>query len=231
MANWHLFDTRGEMVTSLKSAIAGRLSAAVHEAGRASWVVSGGSTPAPLFQAIQNEPLAWDNIDVALVDERWVPFDHPRSNEAFVTANLVGGNACSVQIIGMKTDHASAYEAVGAVNMRYGKMKQPFDSVLLGLGPDGHTASLFPDAKGMDAAFDPKADICVALTAVRSEVTGDEVERMSLSARAIADAPHVALMITGTAKKQVLEAALESASELPIGRLHKMKSFDVYWAP
>ena len=231
MANWHQFDSRDAMVAALKSAIGARLSAAIASGRRASWAVSGGSTPAPLFQAMQNDPLTWGQIDVALVDERWVAFDHPRSNEAFVAANLKGGNASTAHIVGMKTDHAKAADAVGAVNKRYSKIAQPFDSVLLGLGGDGHTASLFPGAEGLTAAFNPAADTCVALTANRSDVTGDEVERMSLSASAIARAPHVTLMIMGAAKKQVLEAALAPNSDLPIGRLHKMKSFDVYWAP
>jgi len=231
MANWHLFDTRKEMVAGLKTAIIEKLGAAVGQGRRASWAVSGGSTPAPLFVAMQTAQLEWGNIDIALVDERWVPFDHPRSNEAFVAGNLLGRNAASAQLTGMKTEHTRAAEAVDDVNLRYAKLKQPFDSVLLGLGADGHTASLFPGASGLEAAFDADAKTCVALTALRSDVTGDEVERMSLSAKAIADARHVALMITGYAKKQVLEAALAPASGLPIGRLHKMRSFDVYWAP
>lgn len=231
MANWHLFETRDEMVAGLKSAIVVRLSAAVDEGRHASWAVSGGSTPAPLFAAMQNEPMAWEKIDVALVDERWVPLGHPRSNEAFVAANLIGGKASAAHLVGMKTSAASAVEAVVEVNSRYGKMKQPFDSILLGLGTDGHTASLFPGAVGLDSAFDPAAETCVALTAVHSDVTGDEVERMSLSAHAITSAPHVVMMITGSAKKHILESALEANSQLPAGRLHKLKPFDVYWAP
>ena len=231
MANWHQFENRDDMVASLKSAVSVRLREATASGRRACWAVSGGSTPAPLFKAMQDEPLAWQNIDVALVDERWVPFDHPRSNEAFVTGALKNGAAASVQIIGMKSDDITAVQAVETVNKRYSTLAQPFDSVLLGVGGDGHTASLFPAAEGLDAAFDASADTCVALTAVRSEVTGDEVERMSLSANAIARSPHVAVMITGAAKKQVLEAALQPNSGLPVGRLHKMKPFDVYWAP
>lgn len=231
MANWHVFDTRGEMVASLKQAITTRLSKVVSEGRRASWAVSGGSTPAPLFAAMQNEPLPWAEIDVALVDERWVPFDNPRSNEAFVATNLIGGNACGVHLVGMKTGARNPNQAVDEVNSRYRNMKQPFDSILLGLGADGHTASLFPGAKGLDKAFDPAADTCVALTAVRSEITGDEIERMSLSAKAIASAPHVVMMITGAEKKRVLESALEANSHLPAGQLHKLKPFDVYWAP
>ncbi len=231
MANWHWFDSREAMVTALTSAISTRLAAAIATGRRASWAVSGGSTPAPLFQAMQNEPLPWNAIDVALVDERWVALNHPRSNEAFVGANLRGGKAVAATITGMKTDQAAAVEAVTVVNMRYNRLVQPFDSILLGLGPDGHTASLFPGAEGLAAAFDPAADTCVALKAIRSEVTGDEVERMSLSAAAIARAPHVTLMVTGAHKKQVLDEALQPNSDLPVGRLHKMKPFDVYWAP
>jgi len=231
MANWHRFERREDMVAALKAVICDRLAAAVAAGRRASWAVSGGSTPAPLFQAMQNEALPWGHIDVALVDERWVPRAHPRSNEAFVAANLQGGEATAASVTGMKTEHAIAAEAVDEVNMRYGKLVQPFDSILLGLGPDGHTASLFPGAEGLEAAFDPTAATCVALTAIRSDVTGDEIERMSLSAAAIARTPHVTLMITGDEKKQVLEQALQPNSDLPVGRLHRLKPFDVYWAP
>jgi len=231
MANWYQFESRDDMVVALKSVISARLSAATASGRRASWAVSGGSTPTPLFEAMQSELLAWQNIDVALVDERWVPFDHPRSNEAFVTRALKRGAAAAVKITGMKTDDATAAQAVEAVNKRYSALAQPFDSVLLGVGADGHTASLFPEAAGLEAAFDAKADTCVALTAVRSEVTGDEIERVSLSANAIACSPHVAVMITGNAKKQMLEAALKPNSGLPVGRLHTVKPFDVYWAP
>lgn len=231
MASWHVFETRDEMVASLAAAILARLSQACGKGRRASWAVSGGSTPAPLFNVIQKQSLAWDKVDVALVDERWVPLDHPRSNEAFVSANLIGGMAAAATLVGMKTDHAAPQEATGAVNARYGRICQPFDSILLGLGTDGHTASLFPGAKGLGAAFELMAQTCVAIAAVPSEVTGEETERMSLSARAIAESSHVALMITGIEKKQVLEGALQANTDLPIARLHKVKPFDVYWAP
>lgn len=232
MANWHLFETRDEMVAALKADVERRLQAGILARGRASWAVSGGNTPAPLFEAMQNAGLDWSKVDVMLVDERWVGYDHPRSNEAFIERHLKAGGAAEAVIFGMKTEHATPQEGAADANARYGTEPLPFDSVLLGLGPDGHTASLFPDADGLEAAMAPDCpDTCVALTALKSDVTGDEVDRMSLSARAIADARHVVMMITGDEKKRVCEAALEPGSTLPAGRLHEMVQFDVYWAP
>lgn len=231
MANWRQFEDRDALVTALRAGIESQLQAAVETRGQASWAVSGGSTPKPLFEAMQQSPLDWRHIDVALVDERWVPFDHPRSNEAFVAKNLLACRAADARLVGMKTDHDQAGDAAEEVNARYDAIAQPFDSVLLGVGPDGHTASLFPGADGLETAFALGAPTCVALTAQKTAVTGDEVERMSLSADALARARHVLVMITGAEKKAVLENALDQPSNLPIGRLHAMKPFDVYWAP
>lgn len=231
MANWQLFEDRQALVTALCADIESDLQAGIEARGQASWAVSGGSTPKPLFEAMQQSPLDWRHIDVALVDERWVPFEHPRSNEAFVSRSLLAGRATDARLVGMKTDDENAAAAVSAVNERYARLSQPFNSVLLGVGPDGHTASLFPGAEGLELAFAVDAPLCVALTARPSVVTGEETERMSLSARAIADADHVVVMITGEEKRQTLEGALEPDSGLPVGRLHAMKPFDVYWAP
>ncbi len=231
MANWHIFDSRDDMVIALKAVIETQLQAAIEARGQATWAVSGGSTPKPLFEAMQNAPLDWRHVDVALVDERWVEFDHPRSNEAFVAENLMKGRAASACLVGMKSDHATPARGVGEVNKRFDALSLPFDSLLLGLGPDGHTASLFPGAEGLEAAFADGAPTCVALTATQSTVTGEEVERISLSAKAIRDAAHVVLMITGEEKKQTLENALSSDGSLPIARVHKMKPFEIYWAP
>ncbi|TNE62342.1 MAG: 6-phosphogluconolactonase [Alphaproteobacteria bacterium] len=232
MTVWHCYDRRDMMVDALKEATLARIRQTLALNGRASWAVSGGSTPAPLFEAMSGESLDWANVNVALVDERWVDIEHPRSNEAFVRRTLKKGRAEKARIIGMKTPHAHAADAVATVNARYALVPQPFDSVLLGLGPDGHTASLFPGAEGLDEAFDPKGNrICAALTAIKSPVTGDEVERMSLTAVAIKRARHVALMITGEEKRQTLQDALSANRHLPVARLADMVDIEVYWAP
>lgn len=229
---WKTFDTREQMVDELLEATSEALMRGVRKRGTASWAVSGGSTPAPLFEAMSESGLDWENIQVALVDERWVDIDHPRSNEAFMRGALARRAAAEAMYIGMKTRHASPFEAEADVNARYAQIRQPFDSVLLGLGTDGHTASFFPDAEGLETALDVGGDkTCVALKAKPSNVTGDEVLRMSLSAAAIAQASDVVLMITGNEKKAVLERALEVDRHLPIARLAENVTITVYWAP
>jgi len=229
---WHVFENRDDMVAALKKVTAENLLMGILKNGKASWAVSGGSTPAPLFEAISHEGLDWSRIQVALVDERWVAVDHPRSNEAFMKGALVKNLSAEASFVGMKTPHISPHEAARAVNERYSAVHQPFDCVLLGMGLDGHTASFFPGAEGLEAAMDPEgSQTCVALTARKSEVTGDELDRMSLSVSAVMAAKHTVLMITGTEKKQVLEAALKPGSRLPVGRLAQLLAFDIYWAP
>ncbi len=229
---WHKYNSRSEMVEGLANATEKALESAVAERGEASWAVSGGSTPAPLFTEMATRDLQWGKMQVALVDERWVNIDHPRSNEAFMLKALNTGTSKAARFLGMKTEHDNAQDAVAEVNEQYNMIAQPFDSILLGMGPDGHTASLFEGAKGIESAFYPECrNICTALTAIKSDVTGEEVERMSLTAAAIAKARHVVLMITGQEKLKVLEEALEPRSTLPIGRLARRKPFEVYWAP
>lgn len=229
---WHIFKSRDHMVAAMKAAITEQLLQGLLKNGRASWAVSGGSTPAPLFEAMSDVAINWAQVQVALVDERWVAPDHPRSNEAFMKKALAKGHAAKARFVGMKTPHDNPFDAVEAVNDRYSAIVQPFDSVLLGMGPDGHTASFFPHAEGLEAALDPAGNhTCVPLRAIQSDVTGAETDRMSLSAPAIMAAKHVMLMITGEAKKQVLEAALDPSSDLPVGRLARIAPFDIYWAP
>ncbi len=232
MITWCTYETRAEMVDALEEDTSEALMRAIKKQGRAAWAVSGGSTPKPLFEAMAEAPLAWEDIQVALVDERWVETDHPRSNETFMRNALAQKLAAEAHFLGMKTKHANPFDAVADVNKRYSGLSLPFASVLLGMGPDGHTASLFPEAEGLeDAMATTNMSPCAALKAKRSDVTGDELDRMSLTAATIAAAQHVALMITGLEKKQVLERALATETHLPIARLAQMADITVYWAP
>ena len=232
---WHRFNSRDAQVASLKALTVARLKKSLLSRAQASLLVSGGSTPKPLYEALSGVDLPWNQISVALVDERWVPEDHPRSNTAFVKASLMQNYAQDANFVPMYHPFDHPCDAVQKVGDAYRAMPQPLDVVLLGMGGDGHTASLFPDAEGLNHAMsDTNDDIVAAIRAKRSDVTGDEVDRLTLTARAITSAHFAALMISGEDKAQVLEDALAGPdNSLPIARLaDKMPGLlDVFWAP
>jgi 6-phosphogluconolactonase len=232
--NFLSFDTRDAMVSAIEAATIDALQVDIATIGKASWAVSGGSTPKPLFEAISKRSLAWEAIDIALVDERWVAKDHPRSNEAFAQNSLIQDKASEVTLTGMYVDGKTPSAALDEVEARYQSLARPLTNVLLGMGPDGHTASLFPEAKGLENAFDDDGkNLCAAVTANKSDVTGDEVERITLTFPAIRDAKSIFLMITGDAKLDALRSALEHDTHLPIARVINglTKPLQIYWAP
>jgi len=159
--------------------IANRLAASLERRKRASLLVSGGSTPAPIYARLQKEDLDWANIDIALVDERWVEPDHPASNARLIHKTLKQGPAGLANFTGMKTSHSSPPLALETVISRYNALAYPFDVVVLGMGNDGHTASLFPQAEGLDHAMNCPEKVA-AITAKKSAVTGEHTQRMSL---------------------------------------------------
>ena len=228
------FQTREAMVSSLLKKNLSSLRRAVELKGQACWAVSGGSTPEPLFDAISRADLPWADIEVALVDERWVDEGHDRSNTAFVKRHLLKNNAAAAKFIPIRDDADADSCSADFANAHYGELPLPFDRVLLGLGPDGHTASLFPESEGLEDAMDETSEaVCAVIRAKKSDVTGTELDRVTLTAAEICRAQAIDLMITGQEKMKVLSEAMTVENNYPIGRLMRMapEKFAVYWAP
>src|SRR5690606_1919895 len=108
------FETRDAMIDAVYEQTIGALRMALDDRGEATFMVSGGSSPAPIYKRLSEAELAWDNVYVALVDERWVDIDHDKSNEAFIVDTLMQNNAASAHLIGMKNDAATAAEGLSA---------------------------------------------------------------------------------------------------------------------
>ncbi|UTW55843.1 6-phosphogluconolactonase [Kordiimonas sp. SCSIO 12610] len=232
--NFYGFDSGPDMAFALSTRILKSLQNDLTTTGSASWAVSGGSTPKPLFEKVSNTEFDWHKVDIALVDERWVPQAHSRSNESFVKNTLLVNEATSARFTGMFVEGKSHRDALPFIENAYGKITYPFTSVLLGLGNDGHTASLFPEADGLEHALAcENTSICAALTARKSTVTGDEVERITITFHAINRAKDCILMITGDEKLGTLKEALSNDINLPIARvINSMKQpLNVFWAP
>lgn len=230
------FEQRNHLLTALVAECQDVLSEAISKHGTASLLVSGGSTPAPLYEALSKTDLNWKKIKIALVDERWVDASHSASNEALARRSLLINNAKISEFIGMKTAAETAVKGQAETEERYARLGQPFSLAILGMGVDGHTASLFPGAKGLDAALNPgNSQIITAINAKQSEVTGANTERMSLTLAALLKCERLIILLTGEDKLAVFNEAQKPGpvAEMPVrGLLQQQQTpVELYWAP
>lgn len=236
MVTERLFENRAEMIAALQAECEVALRTAVEERGEATFMVSGGSTPEPLYKALSQVDLPWESVYVALVDERWVDFEHDKSNEAFTVKHLIQNKAAVANLVGMKNSAETAVQGLDDCESAYQQLAQPFDITILGMGSDGHTASLFPHAQGLADALMPDSEqLCAAIIANQSEVTGAITERMSLTLSGLLRSKVLVLLITGDEKLAVLRAAQagNDVSEMPIRAVLQQQQVPVvvYWAP
>ncbi|BCL74646.1 6-phosphogluconolactonase [Jeongeupia sp. HS-3] len=199
---WHEFASKAQLDIALAAHIAGQLKAAIETRGGASLAVSGGRTPAGMFAALSQMPLDWRRVNITLVDERWVQPDHADSNEKSVRQHLLQGLAAKANFISLVNGAATPHEALPAIEARLAIFPSPIDVLILGMGDDGHTASLFPDAVELEAACRSDA----MLAAVTPPVAPHQ--RITLTLPTIANAREVIVHITGEGKKALLQAAL-----------------------
>ncbi|HKJ94031.1 MAG TPA: 6-phosphogluconolactonase [Gammaproteobacteria bacterium] len=228
--NAHRFDSRDGLGDALAATVAERLEDAIGARGRASLVVSGGSTPVPFFEALRRRPLEWSRVSVTVADERWVPEDDEQSNAWLVRRHLLQQAAAAATYVSLKNDAPDPFSGAAAAGAAVASMPHPFDAVVLGMGGDGHTASLFPLSEQLDAALDLDND------ALCCGVHGEKPprERITLTLRALLDSRWIAVHITGDDKWDTLtEAAAEGAPrQFPIRSILHQNGVpvDVYWA-
>lgn len=230
------FEQRNHLLTALVAECQDVLSEAISKHGVATLLVSGSSTPAPLYEALSKTDLNWKKIKIALVDERWVDADHTASNEALVRRSLLINNAKISEFTAMKSDAATAAAGQAECEDRYARLPQPFSLAILGMGIDGHTASLFPQAEGIKAAMDlNNSSLTAAINAPHSEVTGPNTERMTLTLSALMKTERLIILLTGEDKLAVFSAAQKpgSSDEMPIRALlhQEQVPVELYWAP
>jgi 6-phosphogluconolactonase len=213
----------GEIKVDLEEAIAAR--------GAASLVVSGGRTPAKLFRQLSAEKFDWPKVFVTLADERWVETASEASNERFVRENLLVGPAAAARFVGLKNPATTPEAGADWATRALTRVPHPFDVVLLGMGNDGHMASLFPGSMALARALDPTAPAaCVAVNALAAPHA-----RISLNLSALLDSRRIVVHFEGEAKWQVYQRARMpgATAELPVRAILQQKEVpvDVYWAP
>lgn len=224
---WHDYPTPGELDAALADFVAAKLNAALATKGSATIAFSGGRTPTGFLRTLGQHPLDWARILITLADERQVPEDHPDSNARLLRETLLSGAASAAQFIPL-------YSPAGQpeVEASLGALPWPLDVVVLGMGDDGHTASLFPQAPQLAHACQTE-DRCAAITPVTAAH-----ERLTLSLHALASTHNLIVHITGSNKRQLFKSALEPSADktdepLPIRRVltaHPVPTH-VFWAP
>jgi len=206
---FHMHDA-GDPVAAAANAIEAALRDALAQRGKASLMVSGGSSPKPVYETLSKADLDWKNVSISLVDERWVNPGEAGSNEDFIRTALIKNKAASAQFIGLKTSAQTVQSGLSDVEARLNDFATPFDVCVMGMGTDGHTASWFPNASGLNEALSSENNntLCY-VNAVGCCVAGDHTDRISLTLSAVLAARHILLFIPGEQKRAVFDAAAE----------------------
>lgn len=205
----------GRIVSDLRRALVRR--------ERAVLAVAGGSTPGPLFDLLGGFDLDWSRVDILPTDERWVPSEDPRANARLIRGRLMTDQAARARFVSLTTGAPTPEEGYPAVAEALTPLL-PLDVVLLGMGKDGHVASIFPEGDYLAAALDPAAPPVLPMNAPAAPEP-----RITLTLPVLRGAFSLHLMITGAEKRTVIERARGAdPASLPVAAL--LDGAVVHWA-
>ena len=211
------------LAIGLANVLVGQLENTLFNNERASFAVPGGTTPGPVFDAMSGVNLDWSRVHVLPTDERWVPEDHDRSNARLIRSRLLTDRAAGARFISLYREGVTPEMAAPVIAEEL-EAELPISVLLLGMGGDMHTASLFPGAPGLLEAL---AGDAPAVAVLRPETQPEP--RISLTARALEGAMSKHLVITGAAKREALERAMRlPPEEAPVQAV--LGDITVHWA-
>lgn len=221
------FDNPQQLAEALAGNVAEQLKGAISANGVATLVVSGGRSPVAFFQSLAEQSLDWSKVVVSLADERWVPVEHADSNAGLLQRFLLQGPASKARFLGLYNVAQSLEEAADAADQALAELP-PIDVLILGMGDDGHTASLFPKSPNLSEALDLSSQRrCLLMLAPTVPH-----QRLTLTRQLLASARLPILSVSGQAKLDTLRAALagDDLAEMPV-RAFLDSSLEIYWCP
>ncbi len=228
MIELHAFDDPRAQAGALAKAVSDALAASLAAApdARATLAVSGGTSPRPFFQALALASLDWARVDVTLVDDRWVPETDNASNARLVRETLLVQAAAAARFAPLVDVAVSLDARIAALNADPSYALP--NVAVLGMGEDGHTASLFADAPADEWAH----ALQTSERYVGVHPGAAPHERVSLSMSALKGIERLFLLISGERKLDVLKAAASAPQENAISKLANDKGvrLDVYWS-
>ncbi len=215
------------LAAGLALKVAEQLREAITARGNATLVVSGGRSPVAFFQALVKQELDWSRVLITLADERWVPVEHADSNAGLLRQHLLVGPVAKARFLGLYSATASLDEAARQADQALAEL-QGIDVLVLGMGDDGHTASLFPGSPNLAEALDANGSRrCWPMLAPTVPH-----QRLSMSRALLASARNSLLSISGQSKLTTLSAALagDVIADMPI-RAFLQTPLEIYWCP
>lgn len=225
--NAHTFKNPAVLAEELAKKVAEQLSAAIVRQGVATLVVSGGRSPVAFFEHLRLQAIEWSKVVVSLADERWVPVEHADSNAGLLKKHLLQGPAAKARFVGLYNVAANLDAAAEQADRLLAELP-PIDVLVLGMGDDGHTASLFPNSPNLLQALaldNPRRCWPMLAPTVPHQ-------RLSMSLSLLANAKNTVLSIQGQAKLNTLSEALAGpdVAALPI-RAFLQPTLEIYWCP
>lgn len=212
------------MMIDVANQLAGALNEQVLLGKRASFAVPGGTTPGPIFDVLCAADLDWSQVDVLATDERCVPPDHPRSNERLIRERLMVNRAAAARFVSIaQWGDTQKDGAAGSSQLPDGLL--PINVLLLGMGADMHTASLFPGSAQLAAALDDNAPALMPV-----EAPGAPEPRITLTAPVLEGAMSKHLVITGAEKRAALERARKLGDPMQAPICAVIGGATVHWA-
>jgi 6-phosphogluconolactonase len=187
---------------NLSQSIAASLSASINLNGYASFVVCGGSSPLPIYDNLSNKDLDWSKVSIFLGDDRVVPSDHQDSNNYLIQLHLLKNNASSASFYPLNDSKITIKD-----------IRRPFDVVLLGLGNDGHFASLFPAQLNNALAFDAYASPSIIVS--DQDLGSPSHKRISMNLSMLIDTKRCILLVPNSDKRKIVERAYKD-NQLPL---------------
>ena len=198
---------------SIVKLISDRLNSSIKNIGSGSLVVSGGTSPISIYEELSNIDLSWSKVFLTLVDDRLVDPDHKDSNQKLLHNHLIKNKAKNINFFPLTENFLSNTE-----------FKKPFDITLLGMGEDGHFASLFPDMINQYEAFDINVSPKILITSPQGNPL---IPRITMNLSLIMESLSIILLVKGKAKQNIFEKA-KKEKKLPIHYLIKNRNRDFF---
>lgn len=218
------YPDREMMMIEIANKLASQLSSAIRSNDEALFVVPGGRTPGPIFDTLSGVDLHWDQVKVMLSDERWVPAKSERSNTRLLRERLLVGKAAAATYLPLYAESDTPEKVIDDLATAI-EPHLPISVLLLGMGDDMHTASLFPGADRLEDALAGNAPILMPMRAPNAPEP-----RVTLTARVLIDAMQTHIVITGQDKLDALKQAQEIGDPMKAPVCAVLGDATVHWA-